>query len=108
MPSPGYIQFRMRIQSGQSQQEKSPEDAGQLKNLPFRLVSRNSFSLGLSSVRLSTLDVCCPGDKGRGSNLTQAARAAMRIDARDVVSQTFCMKVKIRIDGRLRNLARRK
>ncbi|MDO9071134.1 MAG: hypothetical protein Q7V36_06415, partial [Deltaproteobacteria bacterium] len=75
-----------------------------LKNLRFRLVSRNSFSLGLSIGRLSKLDVICSGDRGRGSNLTQAATAAMSIIARDVVSQTFCIKRKIRIDGRLRNL----
>ena len=86
--------------------EKSQEDAGH-KKFRSRLISRNSFSLGLYSVRLSKLDVICSGDRGRGSNLTQAATAAMSINARDVVSQTFCIKIKIRIDGRLRNLGRR-
>ena len=87
--------------------EESQEDAGQLENLRFRLVSRISFSLGLSIVRLSKFDVICSGDRGRGSTLTQAATAAMSVNARDVVSQTFCIKVKIRIEGRLRNLGRR-
>jgi hypothetical protein len=39
------------------------------------------------------LDVICSGDRGRGSNLTQAATAAMSINARDVVSQTFCIRI---------------
>jgi hypothetical protein len=69
--------------------EKSQEDAGQLKNLRFRLISRNSFRLSI--VRLPKLDVSCSGDRGRGSNLVRAATAAISINARDVVSQTFCI-----------------
>ena len=60
MLSPGPIQFRMIIQrAARVGMEKSQEDAGQLKNLRFRLVSRTSFSLALSIVRLPQLDVIC-------------------------------------------------
>jgi hypothetical protein len=90
MLSPGHIQFWMIIQSARVGMEKSQEDAGQLKNLRFRLVARNFFSLGLSIGRLSKLDVICSGDRGRGSDLTQAA--TMSINARNVVSQTLCIK----------------
>jgi len=38
---------------------------------------------------LSKLDVVCSGDRGRGSNLTQAAVAAINVNARDVVSKSF-------------------
>jgi hypothetical protein len=91
MVSPGYIQFRMIIQSGQGQPGKFPGRCGPLKNFRFRLVSRNPFSLRLSGVRLSKSDVICSGDRGPGSNLTPAAAAAMSLNDTHVVSQTFCM-----------------
>lgn len=92
MLRPGHIQFWMIIQSARVSMEKSQEDAGQLKNLRFRLVSRNFFSLGLSSGRLAKLDEICFGDRGRGSNLKQAA--AMSINARNVVSQTLSIEAR--------------
>jgi hypothetical protein len=75
--------------------EKFQEDASQFKKkFTVQIGSRNSFGLGLSGVRLSKWEVICTGNRGRGSNLTPAATAAISSNTRDVVSQTFCLTYK--------------
>ena len=72
--------------------EKSREDAGQLKNVRFDWFQETLFVLDYLSCGFSKLEVICSGDRGRSSNLTKAATALMSINARDDVSQTFCIR----------------
>jgi hypothetical protein len=90
MLSPGHSQFGMIIRSGRVSMDNSLEDAGQLKNLRFRVVPRNSNSLDyLSSGLHYKFNVICSGDRGRGSNPAPDTTTAISINARGIVSQTF-------------------
>jgi hypothetical protein len=82
----------MTIQSGQSQHGKIPGRCGPIKKFTVQIGFKKLFSFGVIYRALSQLDVICSGDRGRGLKLTHAATAAISINAREVVSQTFCIR----------------